>query len=188
METTAGKFAARQDNVYGWQCARWVEESAGCQKYGVLLMGDSTDRMVVEAVCPDRAMRSYFADADDEANVNRAFACHLPGLDIGMYPIWGILQNGALSSPRCQTICTPCCSRFGVESEPPTQACVRTPRLSSCVWTRTTAAAQASKLAGWQGRTRRACGPPPATALRGHLNCLCNISDGQCPPPPPCSS
>ncbi len=96
---------------------------AGCQKYSVLLMGDSTDRMVVEAVCPDRAMRSYFADADDEANENRAFACHLPGLDIGMYPIWGILQNGVLSSLRCQAMCAPAVSLMLRLNRTPRRAC-----------------------------------------------------------------
>ncbi len=111
-------------------------------------MGDSTDRMVVEAVCPDRAMRSYFADADDEANVNRAFACHLPGLDIGMYPIWGILQNGALSSPCCQAIHTPCRSRLGGRgNEPHIHTGVRADSRLEYLRSETNDCSSASKLA-----------------------------------------
>lgn len=60
---------------------------------GILLIGDSTDRQLVEAVCPQDPL--YFAEPVDEAPRFRALKCELPGLQIAVYPIWGIFEKGA---------------------------------------------------------------------------------------------
>lgn len=64
---------------------------------GILLIGDSTDRQLVEAVCPQRPL--HFANASDETPAFRALKCSLPGLDIAIYPIWGIFATGGWAYP-----------------------------------------------------------------------------------------
>jgi hypothetical protein len=61
-------------------------------KPGILMIGDSTDRQLIEAVCPQRP--TYFSDEADESPTFRALQCSLPGLDIAIYPIWGIFTTG----------------------------------------------------------------------------------------------
>jgi len=71
---------------------------AGTRPTGILLIGDSTDRRLVESVCPQHPL--YFAHPEDEAPAFRALQCSLPGLDIAEYPIWGIFRKGARSARR----------------------------------------------------------------------------------------
>jgi hypothetical protein len=71
------------------------------RKPAILLIGDSTDRQLIEAVCPQRP--TYFSDEADESPTFRALQCSLPGLDIAIYPIWGIFATGG---PSVQQHCT----------------------------------------------------------------------------------
>lgn len=43
-------------------------------------------------MCPQRP--TYFSDEADESPTFRALQCSMPGLDIAIYPIWGIFTTG----------------------------------------------------------------------------------------------
>lgn len=92
--TGSSSRRCRFQNAYESCSPVLLPHTTGEKKASILLIGDSCDRQLVEAVCPQRP--KYFSNETDEAPTFRALQCSLPGLDIAMYPIWGIFATGGL--------------------------------------------------------------------------------------------